>query len=469
MQKLAARVHSSPSGRAKAASRELVRAAEQLTKKLEKRGLELDGGPAGRAAAARAEWGQVQQAELAVAEAEAAVERLRPTRLDDPAAFERAHAALDAARRAARRATAEAMAAEERAGWEADIRLRSVLSQDNGRPGAPPPPLQVSEQVRLTARAAQRLVTCEKERQINLQPGARPAGWGEGLGSHHPAASVHRSRTHHCHCHHRQCSLHARHRSYRGSLAVSVSVAGDVADVIEVRSGRCRVRGPGHLGARTTEYWYKRSDLERLPPSWSVMGQAERAAGVGDPSHEVVAPATSALSASSSSSSSSAADGASSDEGGGAEGARARARARAGEPAWRGAGARAGVSTEVDHLTASKMAGFRRPVWSSEVTAVRERAVAEEKAEMAHNYMEKREWATALELLGDALEYHPDRAVCHAQRGSCLVFLERLPEARQEFEMACSLVPGEGSCATPCCLSEFSCCPPCLHSLSYDR
>lgn len=232
---------------------------------------------------------------------------------------------------------------------EAEIRLQSVLSQDNSRPGAAPPPLQVSEVVRLTAAASQKYNTCELDRQENLQPG-------------------------------------------------------DPAEILQISGSRCLVLGPGRPDARTVEYWYNKSELERLPPGWSVMGRAERQAGVGDSEHKTI---------------------------GGYD--------------WAGAGHRHGVSVQVDRLTATKMRDFTAPVWSREREEIRELAIAEEKVEMAHNYMASKKFQLALQCLADALAYHPDKAMCHSQRGSCFVFIGELKLALAEYEQACAIDPGEGS------------------------
>ena len=234
---------------------------------------------------------------------------------------------------------------------EAEIRLRSVLSQDNSRPGAAPLPLQASEIVRLTPAASQKHNTCELDRQLNLQPG-------------------------------------------------------DPAEILQISGAKCLVRGPGHPGARTTEYWYKKTELERLPPGWSVMGRAERQAGVGDSAHKAVK--------------------------GGYD--------------WAGSARRHGVAVQVDRLTATKMQDhFTVPVWSREREEIRELAIAEEKVEMAHNYMASKKFQLALDCLADALMYHPDKAMCHSQRGSCFVFIGELKQALAEYERACMIDPGEGS------------------------
>ena len=273
MAKLKAKYEGTPAGQAKVASRDLVRAAEALNRKLEQRGLELGSA-------------------------------------------------------------------------DAEVKLATSLAVENDPRTLMP--LQLTERVRLTPAAVRKHVRSEKDRQVNLQPG-------------------------------------------------------DLAEIVELDGDRVRVRGPGHPGALTTVYWYKRAELERPPAGWTVSGKAERKEGVGD------------------------------------------AEVSSKDRSWAGAGQRQGVSVELDTLTATKSEHYKAPVWSGERTAVRERAIAEERFMFAHNYMTDRKFDAALECLDLALDYHPDRALCHATRGSCFVFLEKLEEALAEYERACELNPSEGS------------------------
>ena len=152
MAKLKAKYEGTPAGQAKVASRDLVRAAEALNRKLEQRGLELGSA-------------------------------------------------------------------------DAEVKLATSLAVENDPRTLMP--LQLTERVRLTPAAVRKHVRSEKDRQVNLQPG-------------------------------------------------------DLAEIVELDGDRVRVRGPGHPGALTTVYWYKRAELERPPAGWTVSGKAERKEGVGD-------------------------------------------------------------------------------------------------------------------------------------------------------------------------------------------
>jgi Tfp pilus assembly protein PilF len=184
---------------------------------------------------------------------------------------------------------------------------------------------------------------------------------------------------------------------------------GDLAEIIEIDGSRLHVQGPARpeLAGRpdaVTDYWYKTSEMERPPPAWSVMGKAEFQMGVGDREHTA------------------------------AEGR-----------SWEGARGRRRVTVEIDRLTATKSQHYKAPVWSSDRTAVRERAIAEENVDAAHNYMNDGKFAAALDCLERALDYHPDRAMVHATRGACFVFTEQLEDALHEYQQACDRKPDEGA------------------------
>jgi tetratricopeptide (TPR) repeat protein len=251
---------------------------------------------------------------------------------------------------------------------EATIKLETALSQENDPPTAMP--LQETELVRLTSVAVAKHVKTAIDQMANLLP---------------------------------------------GDLAEIIEIAEDGTKV-EGHAGpfTCRgrylhVRGPDRpelakFSGSFTDYWYKIDEMERPPPSWSMMGQAELKMGVGD-----------------------------------------REYTSAGGRAWEGASRKKNVAVEIDTLTATKSKHYKQAVWSSDRTAVRERAIAEENVEFAHNYMNNGKFDAALDCLERALDYHPDRAMVHATRGSCFVFVEELEDALREYERACVLSPEDGA------------------------
>ena len=299
------------------------------------------------------------------------------------------------------------------------IRLHSSLEQEDEMP------LQVSEKVRLTPIAVKRLINSEKDQQVNLMPG--DLAEIVEIGDQEQVVDLHSADLD------KTCRLPgglahplllSRVKSgdrveifckWRRRWQAAVVKACDGNTVVTQHGSKLRVRGParpelaGRTGIEVDDaghplYWYERSDMERPPPNWSVMRKAEVSMGVGDRNFKV-------------------------------EDIRS----------WENARRRNKVAVEIDQLTATKSTHYKAPVWSGDRTAVRERAIAEENVDAAHNYMNSGKFDAALDCLNRAVDYHPDRAMVHATRGSCFVFTEQLTDALREYQAASALKPEDGA------------------------
>eukprot|EP01052_Picozoa_sp_SAG31_P050942 SAG31_NODE_11866_length_990_cov_1.529742_1_plen_101_part_10 len=87
---------------------------------------------------------------------------------------------------------------------------------------------------------------------------------------------------------------------------------------------------------------------------------------------------------------------------------------------WAGRASRHGIEVEIDRLSCYKMPShYKKPIWSAQLEVNREIVVAEQRVEIAQSYMQRGKFEDAIQVLKDALDYHPRKALVHGKLGSC--------------------------------------------------